>query len=129
MVAGGCESKCPGRWKRRAWRAFCRYGTIFNECRRGRGTSFINEREIVPVDEAQKGHWRSVAMQFVSEHEICHGAECLLHAAAGVRVPGYKLVPVSGSESCKKHDKQLTFIVRVRQRFFLKYRLMYNVFL
>ena len=32
------------------------------------------------------------------------------------RVPGYVLVLVSGSDSCKKHDKQLTHIVRVRFR-------------
>jgi hypothetical protein len=95
------------------WRAFCRPGTIFIVCRRGRGTSLINGREIVPVDEAQKRHWRSVAMQFVSEPEICHGAECLLWVAVRVWVPELLRVLVSGSESCKKHDKQLTFIVRV----------------
>jgi hypothetical protein len=108
MVAGGCESKSPGRWERRAWRAFCRHGTIFIACWRGRGTSFINGREIVPVDEAQKGHWRSVAVQFVSEPEICHGAECLLGAAVRVRVPGLLRVIVSGSESCKKHDNSVS---------------------
>ena len=27
---------------------------------------------------------------------------------------GLRLIPVNGSESRKKHDKQLTFIVRVR---------------
>ena len=26
---------------------------------------------------------------------------------------GFRPIPVNGSESCKKHDKQLTFIVRV----------------
>jgi hypothetical protein len=52
-------------------------------------------------------------MQFVSEPEICHGAECLLRVAVRVRVLELLRVLVSGSESCKKHDKQLTFIVRV----------------
>jgi hypothetical protein len=73
---------------RQVWRAFCRHGTNFIACRRGRGTSLINGREIVPVDEAPKKHWRSVAVQFVSEAEISQGAELLLRAAARVRVPG-----------------------------------------
>jgi len=50
--------------------------------------SFINGREIVPVDEVAKGHWRSVAVEVVSESEICQGAESLLRAAVRVRVPG-----------------------------------------
>ena len=57
--------------------------------------------------------WRSIEVQFVSEAEISQGAEFLLRTAVRVRVPDYTLVLVSGSESCKKHDKQLTFIVRV----------------
>jgi hypothetical protein len=73
---------------RQVWRAFCHQGVNFIACRRGRGTSFIDGRGIVPVVEAQKRHWRSVAMQFVSEPEICHGAECLLGVAVRVRVPG-----------------------------------------
>jgi hypothetical protein len=73
---------------RQVWRAFCRHGTISIACRRGRGTSMINGREMVPVDEAQKGHWRSVAVQIVSEPVICQGAEFLLRAAAHVRVLG-----------------------------------------
>jgi hypothetical protein len=101
---------------RQVWRAFCRHGTNFIGCRRGRGTSLINGRYIVPVDEARKGHWRSIAMQFVSEPEICHGAECLLGATVRVRVPNLLRVLVSGSESCKKYDKQLTLIVRVMHR-------------
>ncbi len=68
------------------WRAFCRHGTIFIACRRG--ISLIDGRVIVPVDEAQKRHWRSVAMEVVSETEICHGTECLLRAAARIRVTG-----------------------------------------
>ena len=101
---------------RQVWRAFCRPGTNFIACRRGRGTSLINGREIVPVDEIAKGHWRSVAVQVVSEVQNCQDADFLLGAVVRVRVQGLVLVPVSGSESCKKHDKQLTFIVRVRFR-------------
>jgi len=65
------------------------------------------------VYEVGKRHWRSVAVQIVSEPENCQGAGILSRAAARVRVPSLVVVLVSGSESCKKHDKQLTFIVRV----------------
>jgi len=82
---------------RQVWRAFCRPGTSFIACRRDRGTSLINDREIVPVDETGKRHWRSVVVQTISEPEICQGAEFLLRADARVRVPGYLLVPVSGT--------------------------------
>ena len=54
MVAGGCESKSPGRWTRRAWRTFCRHGIMLIELRRDRGTIFISRREIVMVDELTK---------------------------------------------------------------------------
>ena len=37
--------------------------------------------------------------------------DCVQLRVSGCRVD-YR-TPVSGSESCKKHDKQLTFIVRV----------------
>ncbi len=38
------------------------------------------------VTNVTKGHWRSVAVQFVSEPEICHGAGVKLRAGAGIRV-------------------------------------------
>jgi len=53
-------------------------------------------------DWRQSASWRS------------HGAEFLLRPAERIRVPGLSQILVSGSESSKKHDKQLTFsIVRV----------------
>jgi len=58
------------------------------------------------------GHWCSVAVQTVSEPEICHGAGVNLRADARVRVrwlAGLVWVAVN----CKNRDKQLTFIVRV----------------
>ena len=73
---------------RQVWRAFCRHGTNFIECRRDRGTRLIDGREIVPVDEAGKRHWRSVAVQVRPKPENCHGTEFLWRAAAGIRVPG-----------------------------------------
>jgi hypothetical protein len=73
------------------------HGTIFIGCRRalpdealrsrGRGTSLIDGRKFLPVEKVGKGHWRSVAVEVVSEAKNCQGEECLLRAAARVRVP------------------------------------------
>ena len=82
-------------------RAFCRHGANFIEYWRGRGTSLIDSWVFLSVDNAGKGHWRSVAVQIISEAEICLGAEFLLRAAVGVRVPGWPLVPISGTKSAK----------------------------
>jgi hypothetical protein len=38
------------------------------------------------VTNVTKGHWRSVALQTVSEPENCHGAGFILLAGARVRV-------------------------------------------
>jgi hypothetical protein len=62
------------------------HGTNFIAFWRGRGTRLITGREIVPVDEVGKGHWRSVAVEVVSEAENCQGVEFLLRAAVRVRV-------------------------------------------
>jgi hypothetical protein len=69
------------------WRAFCRPGTINIAYRRGRGTSLIDGRGVVQVDKVQKGHWRSVAAQIVSEPENCHDAEYLIGAVVRVQMP------------------------------------------
>jgi len=42
--------------------------------------------EFIPSYKVGGGHWRSVAVQVVSEPEICHGAGVLLRADARVRV-------------------------------------------
>jgi hypothetical protein len=36
--------------------------------------NFVRSREFIPGYKVSGGHWRSVAVQFVSEPEICHGA-------------------------------------------------------
>jgi len=95
---------------RQVWRAFCRPGANFIACRRGRGTILVNGRVFLPVDNARKRHWRSVAMQVVSEAENCHGAECLLRAAVRIRVPGYVLVLVSGSVYAKSMTNNLPLL-------------------
>jgi hypothetical protein len=64
-------------------------------------------------------HWRSVAVQSVSEPEICHGAGFKLRAGAGVRVH-IPLQSCLGSRSkSKNRDKQLTHIDRVSVSLFL----------
>jgi hypothetical protein len=108
--AGGAEC-CPGA--RQVWCAFCRYVTNFIEHWRGRGTRLISGRVFIPIDEVGKRHWCSIAVQFISKAVFYHGTGFKLCAAERIRVHGWLPIPVSGSESCKKHDKQLTFIVRV----------------
>jgi len=44
---------------RQVWRAFCRPAGNFIAFWRGGGTIFINEPEIVQVDETGRGQWRS----------------------------------------------------------------------
>jgi hypothetical protein len=67
-IWGGCVPPAGG------WRAFCHHGTNFIKSRRGRGTSLITGRVLLQVDNVGKGHWRSVAVQTISEPEICQGA-------------------------------------------------------
>jgi len=66
---------------RQVWRAFCRPGANFIAFWRGRGTSLIDGRVFLLIDNAEKGHWRRIAVQIISEAENCHGAECLLRVA------------------------------------------------
>ena len=56
---------------------------------------------------------RSVAVQFVSEPEICHGAGFQLRADARIRVQEPLQICLGSRSKSKKHDKQLTHIVRV----------------
>jgi len=44
------------------------------------------EQSCQNVTNVTKWHWRSVAVQAISEPEICHGAEFILRAGAGIRV-------------------------------------------
>ena len=62
-------------------------------------------------------HWSSVAVQCLSEPEICHGAGTKLRVAARVRMKGhYEFILMQ--EQSKKYDKQLTFTERVSLRNF-----------
>jgi len=73
-------------------------------------------REFIPGYKFGCGHWRSVAVQIVSEPEISHGTELLLRADARVRVQQPLQICLEGRNKSKKCDKQLTHIVRVISR-------------
>ena len=62
------------------------------------------------------GHWRSVAVQIISEPEICHGAGFQLRADARVRVQQPLQICLECRSKSKNRDKQLTHIVRVSKR-------------
>jgi len=59
-----------------------------------------------------------VAVQTVSEPEICQGAGFKLHADEGVRVKRLLRICLGCSCKSKKCDKQLTFTVHVIGRYF-----------
>ena len=65
---------------------FCHPGTKFVEHYACRGTGLIGATNLSTITNFNSEHWRSVAMQFVSEPEICHGVEFVLRADALVRV-------------------------------------------
>ena len=100
------------------------YGTCF--CRPG--TNFIESLRVsrYKVDKwpisclgyrgLVNGHWRSVAVQVVSEPVICHGTAVLLLADARIRVHHPTPFLSKCRKPCKNRDKQLTFIVRVSCR-------------
>jgi hypothetical protein len=67
----------------------------------------------------QNGYRRSVAVQAVSEPEICHGAGIILRADARVRVQEPLRICLGSRSKSKNRDKQLTHIVRVSRRRFI----------
>jgi hypothetical protein len=74
---------------------------------------FDRSREFIPGYKVGSGHWRSVAVQNISEPEKCHGAGFQLLADVRVWVqPPLRICLESRSKS-KNRDKQLTHIVRV----------------
>ena len=84
---------------------------------------FDRSREFIPGYKFGGGHWCSVAVQAVSEPEICQGAGFRLRADArfaqrsaaklGVRVQRPLQICLGCRSKSKKCDKQLTHIVRV----------------
>jgi hypothetical protein len=68
--------------------------------------------EFIPRYKFGGGHWRSVAVQFISKPVIYPGAGFILRAGARVRVQvlaGF----VMGAGCRKNHDKPINYTVRV----------------
>ena len=84
--------------------------------------NFDRCREFIPGYKFGDGHWRSVAVQTISEPEICQGAGFKLRVDARVRVQRPLQNCLGGRSKSKKCDKQLTHIVRVMGQalFFVK---------
>ena len=78
---------------------------------------FYRSRETITVQDIYWEHWRSVAVQFVSKPESCHGAEFKLSADERVRVQLPLLICLGSRSKSKNRDKQLTFIDRVSVSF------------
>ena len=76
-------------------------------------------REFIPGYKVLGGHWRSVAVQVVTEPEICHGAGFKLSADERVRVQEPLQICLECRSKSKKCDKQLTHIVRVMRSCFI----------
>ena len=74
---------------------------------------FDRSREFIPGYKFGGVHWRSVAVQTISEPEIYHGAGFKLRADARVRVQRPLQICLGCRSKSKKCDKQLTHIVRV----------------
>jgi hypothetical protein len=69
---------------------------------------------IITSHKFGRGYWCSVAVQFVSEPEICHGAGFKLTAGAGVRVQELLQIFLESRSKSKKFDKLITPTVHVK---------------
>src|SRR4030042_2668364 len=88
---------------------------------------FDRSREFIPGYKVGGRHWRSVAVQFVSEPEICQGAGIKLRADARVRGQQPLRICLECRSKSKKCDKQITHIVRVRVRATLKFSIIHKL--
>jgi len=78
---------------------------------------FDRSREFIPGYKVGCGHWRSVAVQTVSEPEISQSAGFNLRADVRVLVHEPLQICLESRSKSKKCDKQLTHIVRVSVSF------------
>jgi len=124
-----CKPACLRSQAGRVWRTFCRHGTSFIEHYACRGTSLIGARKLSRYRIFVGGTGPEYSgVQIVSKPEICHGTEFGLMADArfaqcsaaklGVRVQQPLQICLECRSKSKKHDKQLTHIVRVRLSFY-----------
>ena len=74
---------------------------------------FDRSLEFITGYKVGGGHWRSVAVQTISEPEISHGVGFKLRADVRVRVQLPLQICLGCRSKSKNRDKQLTHIVRV----------------
>ena len=104
---------------RQVWRAFCRPGVSFIALRRDRGINCLGGRVFIQVYKVGKrpaAQCRGISYPGATN---CLGIESLITCSGAYPGLRLRLIPADGSESRKKHDKQLTFIVRVMCRVIL----------
>jgi len=77
---------------------------------------FDRSCKFIPGYKFGNGHWRSVAVQAISEPGNCHGAGYKLRTDVRVRVQEPLQICLRSRSKSKNRDKQLTHIVRVRFR-------------
>ena len=75
--------------------------------------NFDRSHEAITGYKVGSGHWRSVAVQTVSEPEICQGAEFKLRADERVRVQRPIQICFGCRSKSKNRDKLIDPTVRV----------------
>jgi len=71
---------------------------------------FDRSREFIPGYKVSGGHWRSVAVQTVSEPEICHGVGFKLRADVRVRVQQPVQICLEGRSKAKSVTNNLPIL-------------------
>jgi hypothetical protein len=90
---------------------------------------FDRSRETIKVQDFYCGHWRSVAVQTVSEPENCQGAGFILRAGARVQVKELLQICLRCRSKSKKRDELIDFIDRVMVSEILNFDIFLNYFL
>jgi hypothetical protein len=72
--------------------------------------NFSRSRESIPSYNVGCGHWRSVAVQAVSEPENCHGPGFELRADARIRVQKPLQIVLSAGASAKSMTNNLPIL-------------------
>ena len=92
---------------------FANPGISFIACRRDRGISCLDGRVFIHVYKTGKrpaAQCRGISYPGATN---CLGIESFITCRCAYPGLRLRLIPANGSESSKKHDKQLNFIVRV----------------
>jgi hypothetical protein len=98
---------------RQVWRAFCRPGVSFIALRRDRGIICLGGREFIPVHKFGKKPAAQCRGINYPGARICLGTKSFITCRCAYPDLRLKTDPGRWLIISKKHDKQLTFIVRV----------------